>query len=137
MDIFETVAPFDARTHRQSATYTDAEDAELGRIVRTWDVEPIPPEEIAATIKRQVADAVQQHLDAAVAGRNYSSAAAAVSYVGDPNPQWDAEGRAVLAWRSAVWMACFAALNDVLAGIREPLTPDEMVAVLPPLVWPE
>ncbi|ALG75444.1 hypothetical protein VY88_26910 [Azospirillum thiophilum] len=104
----------------------------------------LTPAEIAAraaaagaAIKQQVADAVQRHLDAAVAGRNYSSAAAAVSYVGDPNPLWDAEARAVLAWRSAVWTACFAALDAVLAGDRAPLTPEEMVAELPPLVWPE
>lgn len=91
----------------------------------------------AANLKAQVAAAVQRHLDAAVAERNYASTAAAVSYVGDPNPQWDAEGRAVRDWRSAVWTACFAVLDAVLAGERPPLTPDEMVAELPPLVWPE
>lgn len=91
----------------------------------------------AANIKAQVAAAVQRHLDTAVAERSYASAAAAVSYVGDPNPQWDAEGRAVLAWRSAVWTACYAALDAVLAGERPPLTPEEMVTELPPLVWPE
>lgn len=137
MDIFETVPAFDARTHRQAATYTDTPDPENNRIVRRWNVEPIPPEDIAAALKAQVAEAVQRHLDAAVAARNYTSAASAVSYVGDPNPQWDAEGRAVLAWRSAVWTACYAALDAVLAGDRLPLTPEDMVAELPPLVWPE
>lgn len=138
LPIFETMArAFDARTERPAPTYTDTEEPECGRIKRVRNVEPIPPEEIAATLKRQVADAVQRHLDAAVSERSYSSAAAAVSYVGDPNPQWDAEGRAVLAWRSAVWTACFAALDAVLAGERPPLTPEEMVAELPPLVWPE
>ncbi|WP_109150418.1 hypothetical protein [Azospirillum sp. TSO5] len=48
MEIFETVASFDAATHRQAATYTDTEDVENGRIIRVWAVEPIPPEEIAA-----------------------------------------------------------------------------------------
>jgi hypothetical protein len=129
--------PFDARVERRGPTYTDTPDPDNDRIVRMWDVEAIPPEEIAATLKAQVADAVQRHLDVAVAPRNYASAAAAVSYVGDPNPQWDAEGRAVRAWRSAVWTTCFTALDDVLAGRRDPLTPEEMVAELPPLVWPE
>lgn len=137
MDLFETVPSFDARTHRQAATYTDAPDPDNDRIKRVWNVEPIPPEEIAATLKAQVADAVQRHLDAAVAERNYASASAAVSYVGDPNPQWNAEGRAIRDWRSAVWTACFAALDAVLAGERPPLMPEEMVAELPPLVWPE
>ncbi|QCG95103.1 hypothetical protein E6C67_14150 [Azospirillum sp. TSA2s] len=105
-------------------------------MIRVWDVEPIPPEEIAAALKQQVADAVQRHLDATVAPRNYSSAAAAVSYIGDPNPRWNAEGLAVRTWRSAVWTACFSALDDVLAGRRDPLTPEQMIAELPPLVWP-
>ncbi|PWC69090.1 hypothetical protein TSH7_01195 [Azospirillum sp. TSH7] len=48
MDIFETVPPFDARTHRQAHTYADTPDPERDRIVRVWGVEPIPPEEIAA-----------------------------------------------------------------------------------------
>ncbi|QCG93974.1 hypothetical protein E6C67_08480 [Azospirillum sp. TSA2s] len=39
---------FDARTERKSATYTDTPDPEHDRIVRRWNVEPIPPEEIAA-----------------------------------------------------------------------------------------
>lgn len=105
----------------------------------TYAMVDLTAEEIAAqaaNIKAQVAAAVQRHLDAAVAERGYSSAAAAVSYVGDPNPQWDAEGGAVRDWRSAVWTVCFAALDAVLAGERPPLTPDEMVAELPPLVWP-
>jgi hypothetical protein len=137
MDIFETIEPFDARTHRQATTYTDTPDPDNDRIKRVWNVELIPLEDLAATLKAQVAEAVQRHLDAAVAERNYSSAAAAVSYVGDPNPHWDAEARAVLAWRSAVWTACFAALDAVMTGERPPLTPEEMIAELPPLVWPE
>ncbi len=134
--MIKTCPPYDQATHRPIDAFDEESDG-AGGVQLVQRTEPIPPEEIAATIKRQVADAVQRHLDAAVSERNYSSAAAAVSYVGDPNPQWDAEGRAVLAWRSAVWMACFAALDAVLAGERPPLTPDEMVAELPPLVWPE
>ncbi|QCG98973.1 hypothetical protein E6C67_26780 [Azospirillum sp. TSA2s] len=106
----------------------------------TYRLVDLTPEEVAAqgaALKQQVAAAVQRHLDATVSPRNYTSAAAAVSYVGDPNPQWDAEGRAVLAWRSAVWTACFVALDAVLSGERPPLTPEEMVAELPPLIWPE
>lgn len=138
MQIFEQFpAGVDWSTHRKAATYTDTDDPAYDRTIRVWDVEPIPPEEIAATLKKAVADAVQRHLDAAVAERSYSSAAAAVSYVGDPHLQWDAEGRAVRDWRSAVWTACFAALEAVLAGERPPLTPEEMVAELPPLVWPD
>ncbi|KAA0572262.1 hypothetical protein FZ983_32340 [Azospirillum sp. B21] len=46
--IIETIPAFDGRTHRKAATYTDTE--EDGHTLRTWDVEPIPPEEIAAAL---------------------------------------------------------------------------------------
>lgn len=58
MDIFETVATFDARTHRQAATYTDTEEPEYDRIRRVWDVEPIPPEALAAILTAARAAAV-------------------------------------------------------------------------------
>lgn len=48
MDVFETVEPFDASTHRQASTYTDTPDPDNDRIVRKWGVEPRPPDEIAA-----------------------------------------------------------------------------------------
>ena len=135
--MIKTCPPYNQATHRPVPDTFDEMPDGAGGVQLVQRVEPIPPEEIAAATKKAVADAVQRHLDTVVAERSYSSAAAAVSYVGDPNPQWDAEARAVLAWRSAVWTACFVALDDVLAGRREPLTPDEMVAELPPLVWPE
>jgi hypothetical protein len=136
--ITEIIArPFDAGTEHKASTYTDTSDPDNDRIIRVWDVEPIPPEEVEAALKKAVAQAVQRHLDTAVAPRGYSSAAAAISYIGDPNHVWDAEGRAVLSWRSAVWQTCFAALDAVVAGLRAPLTPAEMVAELPPLVWPD
>lgn len=55
MDVFETVEPFDASTHRQASTYTDTPDPDNDRIVRNWGVEPIPPEKIAAmgAVKRR------------------------------------------------------------------------------------
>lgn len=56
MNIFETVEPFDARTHRQAATHTDTEDAEHGSIVRKWGVEPIPSGEVKATRKAKATD---------------------------------------------------------------------------------
>ncbi|MGA1856912.1 DUF4376 domain-containing protein [Azospirillum sp. 11R-A] len=58
MEIFETCPPFDARTHRQAATYTDTLELEHQRIRRAWGVEPIPLDELktarkdAATAKR-------------------------------------------------------------------------------------
>ncbi|WP_395454798.1 DUF4376 domain-containing protein [Azospirillum melinis] len=54
--LIETVPSFDARTHRQAATYTDTEDPEYDRIVRVWGVEEIPLDEIKATRKAAATD---------------------------------------------------------------------------------
>ncbi|WP_376960096.1 DUF4376 domain-containing protein [Azospirillum sp. A26] len=51
MDITNMVPAFDARTQRMASTYTDTDDPEHDRIVRVWDVEEIPIEEIRETRK--------------------------------------------------------------------------------------
>lgn len=106
-------------------------------ITRSWTVEPIPREEFADTLQRAVGEAVQSHLDASARARGYESIYTCATYADEPAvARFQAEGQAARAWRSLVWAACYAALDDVLAGRREPLTPSQMVAELPPLVWP-
>ncbi|CAO3403512.1 DUF4376 domain-containing protein [Azospirillum palustre] len=56
MDTFETIPPFDARTHRQARTWTDTPDPERGRIVRAWNVEPIPLDEVRQARKDALAE---------------------------------------------------------------------------------
>lgn len=56
MEIFETVEPFDARTHRQAATYTDTLELDHQRIRRVWGVEPIPLDEVKAARKAVATD---------------------------------------------------------------------------------
>lgn len=107
-------------------------------VTRVWTVEPIPQEEVAATLKKEVADAVQRHLDVTVQARGYESIHTCVTYADEPAvPRFQVEGQAARAWRSAVWAACYAALDAVVAGERAPLTPKEMVAELPVIRWPD
>lgn len=106
-------------------------------VARSWTVEPIPRDELAASLKSAVAAAVQSHLDATARARGYESIHTCVTYAEESSvARFQAEGRAARTWRSLVWAACYAALDDVLAGRREPLTPSQMVEELPPLVWP-
>lgn len=56
MEIFETIPPFDTATHRQAATYTDTGDPGHDRIIRVWDVEPIPLEELRQARKSAATD---------------------------------------------------------------------------------
>lgn len=58
MDIFETIPPFDGRTHRQASTYTDTEEPDRNRIRREWHIEEIPAVDIAAAVAAARAIAV-------------------------------------------------------------------------------
>lgn len=81
--------------------------------------------------------AITAHLDAVVRERGYDSILSAVSYPGDPDPQYNADGRAARAWRSAVWRYVNAELDKVLAGERAQPSVAELIAELPVIVWPE
>jgi hypothetical protein len=101
-------------------------------------VEPPPPPppslaELIDTYRR----AVQAHVDATAQAREYRSGDACVSYVDDPNPSWDAEGRAFRVWRSLVWSYVNAFQAQVQAGTAPmPETPEALIAMLPEIEWP-
>jgi hypothetical protein len=75
-------------------------------------------------------------LDSAVQSRGYDGIVSCVSYVGDPNPRFDAEARAAREWRSAVYSAGYAILAEVPEGVT---TPEQVLALMPKLEdfgWP-
>lgn len=94
-------------------------------------------EQARAALRRRYGDAIQRHLDATAQARAYDSIHTAVSYDGDPNPTWAAEGAAAKAWRSAVWTAAFAIMAAVEAGARPQPTEADLIAELPAVEWPE
>ncbi len=59
----------------------------------------------------------------------YTDTAQAATYIGDPNPKYDAEGRALRAYRSAIWTAA----EQILATLDpvNPPTIDQVVAMMP------
>ncbi len=85
----------------------------------------------------EYSDAIQAHLEAKAAERHYDSIQSAVSYRGDPNPQFAAEAEALFVWRSAVWTYATAELDKVTAGQRAQPGVEEFVGELPAFVWPE
>lgn len=94
----------------------------------------ISSEEIATPledIKRQLTRAVQNHLDSKAYERGYDSIFTACTYDGDPNPMWDAEGKAYKAWRSAVWQYCLQVMIDCESGARPIPAGTELIAELP------
>ena len=85
----------------------------------------------------QYSGAIQTHLEAKAGERHYDSIQSAVSYRGDPNPQFAAEAEALFAWRSAVWTYATAELEKVTTGTRTQPGIEELIGELPAFVWPE
>lgn len=102
-------------------------------VVSNGDEKPVsnPP------TKQDFTNAIQAHLDITARGRNYDSIQSAITYRGDPNPQFAAEADALFEWRSAVWTYAMEQLAAVEAGEREvPETAEAFIEQLPPFEWP-
>lgn len=79
--------------------------------------------------------AVQKMMDARAQQNGYDGILSACTYAGPPENAFSAEGNAYLTWRSAVWAACYAALNAHQEGDPLP-TIDDFLATLPAYVPP-
>lgn len=91
-------------------------------------------ERASATLQRQLAAAVQAHMDSAAQARGYDNLLSAVSYADEPVvPSFQAEGQAFRAWRSRVWARCYELLALVQAGEMPAPADAELIAQLPAL----
>ena len=98
---------------------------------------PPPPAPTAEQIRATLTDAVYSHMNAAAHARGYDDIKAAVTYAEEPAvPLFQAEGRALRAWRSRVWAHCYQVLADVQAGTRAIPTAAQLIAELPALDLP-
>lgn len=98
---------------------------------------PPPPAPTAEQIRGALTDAVYSHMNAAAQARGYDDIKAAVTYAEEPAvPIFQAEGRALRAWRSLVWAHCYQVLADVQAGTRAIPTAAQLIAELPALDLP-
>ena len=104
-----------------------------------WSPTPPPPtpEEEAAAQQAAFTAAIQARLDDFARTRNYDNALSCASYATSTNPKFAAEGQYIVAARYATWAKGYEILNAVLAGDRPMPTLEEVMAELPPLVWPE
>jgi hypothetical protein len=75
--------------------------------------------------------AIQAYVDAPAQAWGYDDARSAVSYVGDPFPAFNAEGVAILNFRSECWAMARVVQQEVMAGERAMPTVAEMLALLP------
>lgn len=101
---------------------------------------PVSLEEIV----RRLDDAVLRHLEAGARSRGYGDSSGSsmsatnsiVSYVDDKNPVFAAEAKAFKDWRSDVWVKCISIMGSVKSGEFSVPTEEQLIAELPPLVWP-
>lgn len=91
----------------------------------------------AEAIRREYTGYIQEHLDAVAQARLYDGILSLCSYATSADPVFAAEAQAGVAWRDAVWRLGYQLMDEVIAGERELPTREELLALLPPMEWPD
>jgi len=88
----------------------------------------LTPEQLAARLSY----AVSAHIEGTARALGYDSVADAITYADEPAvPTFQAEGRALRAWRSLVWQAAVPALEAVKSGAAQAPAAADLIATLP------
>lgn len=98
-----------------------------------WQVVPW----IADEIQAHLIAVIQQHLDATAQSRSYDGILSLCTYATSPSPKFAAEGQAGVEWRDACWTVGYQILAECQAGTRAIPMPEELITMLPVMVWPE
>ena len=93
---------------------------------------PQPPAPTMADIAAALTADIQAWLDVTAGQNGYDSLASCISYTGSTITQWQADAVAALAWRDAVWQACFLWQQSAIANLPATFpTSAEVIAQLP------
>jgi len=104
-----------------------------GSWVQGWQVVPWTHEEVQA----HLVGVIQQYLDTTAQARAYDGILSLCTYATSPSPKFVAEGQAGVEWRDACWTKGYQILAECQAGTRPIPKPEELIAELPAMVWPE
>jgi hypothetical protein len=101
------------------------------------EIEPLPiPPPTEAEIIASLTAAVQARLDSEARTHNYDGILSLCSYATSLDPVFHAEGQAGVEWRDACWRMAYVIMAEVKTGTRPVPTSEELIAMLPEMVWP-
>ena len=91
----------------------------------------------ALSFQNAVVAATQARLDTFAKTRNYDGILSACTYASSIVPKFAAEGQTAVNLRDSTWATLYSLMGEVQAGTRTmPGTVEEVLALLPELVWP-
>lgn len=111
------------------ATYIESEET-LTDVLRACGLPGPKPTEADYAAK------VQAHVDAVAQSHGYLDGATCASYTASTVVAWKADAEAFLAWRDTIWLNVLAQLAAFQAGQISAPSVADVVASLPPMVWP-
>ena len=127
--------------HRDEADLTFKPNATAGGIYYIKGYEPAAetPAEYIARRQTEIVDLVQNLIDETAHQKRYDDGLSCVSYVGDPDEEFNADAVAFQSWRGHCWRTCYNILNSVKAGTVAPedVTDAYVIERLPVMEWPE
>lgn len=87
--------------------------------------------------KAEMDAVVQELLDSTARSKGYTNGAYCVGYVGDPDPEFNAQAVAFRSWRSQVWRKCYQLLDAVESGeiSLDDITAEYVLSILPDIEW--
>ena len=101
-----------------------------------YEFTPPPPPTTEELIDKYTAT-IQRRLDAFAQTRNYDNIFTACTYVTSEVPSFRTEAEHCVHIRDTTWSTCYQIMGEVLAGERTIPTLDELLELLPRLVWPD
>lgn len=96
-------------------------------------------DEMIARRQAEIVNMVQNIIDETAQQKRYDDGLSCVSYVGDPDEEFNADAVAFVAWRGRCWRTCYNILASVTAGTVAPedVTDAYVIERLPVMEWPE
>lgn len=105
--------------------------AAVEAVIAAHDPLKVSPEKV----QRDLEAALDAYINSVARAKGYDSRITATLRAGYPNP-WQAEGIAFGQWMDNCYMTAYSILAAVQSGHRGVPTEAELIAEMPPMVWP-